>query len=132
MQRFRDEEIKNINKIFLELNYKSGIGVPLSRKLHKLFHVLYGLTNNNELQFKEFKIRFSQGEFYKVLKLSDKDIKNKIKKRRKYRRLDKQEVIKIKEFLDNGFPITYLSKEFGVGEAAIYNIKTNKSWKDVI
>jgi hypothetical protein len=34
--------------------------------------------------------------------------------------------------LDKGFPITYISKDFGVKDAAIYNIKSGKSWKKLL
>jgi len=131
MTIYNDEEIKLINKTFLELNYKSGLGVPLRKNIHKLFHVLYGLTNNNDKQFEEFKVRYFNNEFEEILKISDNDIKKKNKKNKKHKRLKSEEVIKIKELLNKGFPITYLSKEYGVGKCAIYNIKINKTWINV-
>ena len=131
MLNYTDEDIIKINKTFLDLNYKHGLGIPLRKSIHKLFHILYGLKNNNEKQFEEFKTRYFTGEFEEVLKISEEDIKNKIKKRKTYKRLKSDEVIKIRKLLNKGFPITYISKEFGVRECAIYNIKINKTWKDI-
>lgn len=132
MLKYSDEEIKKINKCFLDLNYKHGLGIPLKRKLHKLFHVLYGLTNNTESQFVEFKQRYSDDEFKEILDIKEKSIKNKSINKKKHKRLSRDEVIKIRELLGKGFPITYIAKEYGMKDAAIYNIKINKSWKDII
>jgi len=131
MLNYTDEEIIKINKTFLDLNYKYGLGIPLRKSIHKLFHILYGLKNNNEKQFEEFKTRYFAGEFEDALKISEEDIKNKIKKRKTYKRLKSDEVIEIRKLLNKGFPITYISKEFGVRDCAIYNIKINKTWKDI-
>jgi len=131
MFNYSDEEIKLINKTFLDLNYNHGLGIPLRKNIHKLFHTLYGSKDNNKNQFEEFKIRYLNDEFKDILKISDKDIKDKVKKKKSHKRLNPEQVIKIRELLNKGFPITYLSKEFGVGEPAIYNIKINKTWKNV-
>ena len=132
MLKYSDEEIKKINKCFLDLNYKHGLGIPLKRKLHKLFHVMYGLTNNTQDQFEEFKSKYFDGEFKEILEIKEKTIKNKQRNIKEYKRLTRDEVIRIRELLDKGFPITYISKEYGMKDAAIYNIKTNKSWKNVV
>jgi len=132
MLKYSDEEIVIINKCFLELNYKHGLGIPLAKPIHKLFHVLYGLTNNTEEQFEEFKQRYMDGEFKEALKLKEEKIKTKPRNKKKQKRLKAEDVVKIRELLSKGFPITYISKEFGTKDAAIYNIKINKSWKNIV
>jgi len=41
-------------------------------------------------------------------------------------------VLEIKELLHKGFPISYIGKMFKVTDTAIYNIKTNKTWTNVV
>lgn len=132
MLKYSDEEILKINKTFLDLNYKHGLGIPLAKQIHKLFHVLYGLTNNTKKQFEEFRQRFINGEFKDILKVEEKDIKKKSRNKKKNKRLTPDEVRKIRNLLDKGFPITYISKEYGTQDVAIYNIKTNRSWKNIV
>lgn len=131
MLKYSDDEIKKINQTFLDLNYKYGLGIPLRKKIHKLFHIMYGSTDNNDIQFDEFKKRYLNGEFNEVLKTSEENMKNKKPNKKKYKRLKSEDVIKIRELLNKGFPITYISKEYGMGDTAIYNIKINKTWKNV-
>ncbi|CAF1785027.1 hypothetical protein [Bacillus phage BUCT082] len=54
------EQIKN-ECVRLHLNY--GLGIPLTKKIHNLFHEIYGTSNNNEIQFNEFRNRYENGEF---------------------------------------------------------------------
>jgi len=132
MLQYSEDELKSINKIFLELHYKNGLGIPLTKLIHKVFHIVYGLSNNTEQQFNEFKEKYFNGDFDEILEITNEDIKNKKRKKKSSRRLTENEVLKIKELLNKGFPITYISKEFGTKDAAIYNIKTGRSWKKLL
>jgi hypothetical protein len=58
------------NKIYNLLNKKHieyGFGVCLCAPLHRLFHNIYGYTNNTVDQFKEFEIRYFSFEFDDLL-----------------------------------------------------------------
>jgi hypothetical protein len=68
MTLYNEEELKLINKTFLELNYKYGLGIPLKKSIHQLYHAIYGKENNNEEQFKEFSYKYKLGEFNEQLK----------------------------------------------------------------
>ena len=50
----------------MDLHFKYGLGIPLSRKLHKLFHKIYGVKNNTEEQFKEFVENYNNGDFENI------------------------------------------------------------------
>jgi len=60
---YTEKETELIYKTFLKKNYDTGLGVPLDRRIHKLFHKCYGSKKNNIQQFKEFIIRLKMGEF---------------------------------------------------------------------
>jgi len=131
MMQYSDDELKNINKLFIELHNQYGLGIPLKKNIHKLFHTIYGLTNNTEEQFVEFKNKFFNGDFEEALKITDEDIRLKKRKRKSFRRLKAEEVREIRKLINKGFPTEYIAKQFGVRNCAIYNIKVNKSWKNV-
>jgi hypothetical protein len=136
MTCYNEDELKLINKIFLELNYKNGLGIPLKKSIHRLYHAIYGKENNNEEQFKEFIQSYRLGEFNEQLKLMEENSKIKVKKYKtyngkKYRKLIKEEVIEIRNLLSKNMPDRYIANLFKVSELAIYNIRTNKTWKDV-
>lgn len=67
MSRYTKEEELLLMDTMLEFHYKYGLGVPLTNKIHKLFHKEYGLKNNNYEQFKEFEDRYHKGEFRDVV-----------------------------------------------------------------
>lgn len=62
------QEIDSLKKLMLKLHNECGLGIPLTREIHKLFHHIYGYKNNNVYQFKEFERRYNNGEFDDYLK----------------------------------------------------------------
>lgn len=59
---FNIEEFELVKKK-IEERHKNVIGVPLRKPIHKLFHTLYGKSNNTIEQFYEFEERWNRGEF---------------------------------------------------------------------
>lgn len=66
---YTPDELFCLNSLVLEKHEKLGLGVPLERKIHKLFHKLYGSKNNTKEQFVEFSRRFKNNEFSDVDKI---------------------------------------------------------------
>jgi len=64
---FSDVEIEQLKIKNIELHYKYGLGAPINRKLHRLFHSLYGKINATPEDFYEFKKRYDNGEFTSLL-----------------------------------------------------------------
>lgn len=63
------EEIHLLEDKCLELHYKYGLGIPLRKDIHVLFHQQYGYDGNTtEEDFKEFEQRYDSGEFNEILK----------------------------------------------------------------
>lgn len=60
---YTNEDLEKIKNECIMLHLQYGLGVPLRAELHYKFHALYGKSNNNEFQFKEFRNRFDKGEF---------------------------------------------------------------------
>jgi len=56
VNQYNDDEIKQIEEKCLELHYKHGLGVCITKDLHNEFHNIYGYGNNNPEQFDEFKL----------------------------------------------------------------------------
>lgn len=57
INKYSSEELKSIDKKCLELHYKYGLGVCLTKDSHKEFHLIYGQNkgDNTKEQYKEFK-----------------------------------------------------------------------------
>ncbi len=64
---YTETEFNNIKIMLYELHNKYGLGVCLRKDVHKLFHDLYGYTNNTLGQFREFTLRFKVGEFKDIV-----------------------------------------------------------------
>jgi hypothetical protein len=60
---YDSNDLIKIEELLLQLHYKYGYGVCIDKKLHMLFHKLYGKHNNTKVQFEEFKTRLISGEF---------------------------------------------------------------------
>jgi hypothetical protein len=66
---YSQSEIDQIKALCNKLHKKHGLGIPLKKEIHNLFHKVYGNKNNNPNQFDEFKKRYSMGEFDNSLPL---------------------------------------------------------------
>jgi hypothetical protein len=53
--KYTENEMKTIENKCLELHFKHGLGVCLTKEMHDKFHSLYGKTNCNLEQFEQFK-----------------------------------------------------------------------------
>ncbi len=132
IENYTDDEVEKLVSIFNKLHFKYGLGIPLSKNIHKLFHSLYGLNNNTKKQFEEFEKDYFSGKFDDALKAME--IENNvhiIKERKKYKQLRKENVINIKDYLRRGYPTSFIAQKFNCSRSAVYNIKTEKTWTDV-
>lgn len=64
---YSDKELKDIENLLIHKHYDYGLGIPLTSKVHDLFHKLYGKTKNTYEQIEEFKNNYIKGEFRDVL-----------------------------------------------------------------
>lgn len=64
---YSEIEFNNIKDKLCELHKKYGLGVCISKSLHKLFHDTYGYINNNKEQFIEFSNKYKNYEFDDLL-----------------------------------------------------------------
>lgn len=64
---YTNEEFNSIKIELIRLHNKYGLGVCLTKDIHKLFHDTYGYTNTTAEQFQEFKERYNNGEFAEIL-----------------------------------------------------------------
>lgn len=65
---YSENEFNLIRDTLFDLHMKYPLGVCLRKDVHKLFHDIYGYTNNTPEQFYEFAIKFDDGEFTEILK----------------------------------------------------------------
>jgi hypothetical protein len=62
MGEYTEEELSMIVEKTKEIQSKYPFGVPLTRRIHNLFHKTFGKQNNTPEQFEEFKLRIASGE----------------------------------------------------------------------
>lgn len=60
---YSEEELNSIVAKTIEYHYKYPLGFPLRKDVHKLFHDIYGKSNNTPEQFKEFSKCYLGSEF---------------------------------------------------------------------
>ena len=52
---YTEEELELIKDRCIEKHYERGLGVVITKEIHKEFHSIYGYGNNTPEQFEEFK-----------------------------------------------------------------------------
>jgi hypothetical protein len=62
INKYSEEDLENLKNLCLELHYKYGLGVSLTKEIHDLFHKIYGSKNNTLFQFHEFQNKIKSGE----------------------------------------------------------------------
>lgn len=75
LSEYTIEELKSIEDKCLELHYVYGLGVPLRRDIHMLFHHEYGYNSTTEEDFREFEQKYNSGEFDELSKIDEGMIK---------------------------------------------------------
>ena len=63
VSEYSDDELVTIRNELLRLHDFYGYGCPINKKVHKLFHDLYGYKETNYFDFLEFIKRIKLGEF---------------------------------------------------------------------
>lgn len=53
---------------YRDLRYNIDNGITLSKKVHKLFHKMYGSGNNTKEQFEEFLIAYKEENYENCIK----------------------------------------------------------------
>jgi hypothetical protein len=64
---YTEDELKTMGDAFLANHARYGLGVPLTRAVHKEFHARYGQITTPE-QFEEFRANFDPAALAEVLK----------------------------------------------------------------
>ncbi len=67
MSKYSQKERDLIRDKLLELHYRYGLGIPLTKEIHKLFHSIYGNKNNTPEQFDEFKQNYINSSLKNVV-----------------------------------------------------------------
>ena len=63
INNYTNEEMNLIKDILIKKHSEYPLGVCLCKKVHNLYHKIYGKVDNTPEQFEEFKIRYNNGEF---------------------------------------------------------------------
>lgn len=66
VEDYSKEELDKIIQLFLNVHNKYPLGVCVDKKLHKLFHDIYGTGGNVPEQWNDFVNRYNSGEFSNV------------------------------------------------------------------
>lgn len=67
VEDYTKEEFAKIKDKMFELHDHYGLGVCLSKNIHKTFHDVYGYSDNTPEQFYEFELRYKNFEFDHLL-----------------------------------------------------------------
>lgn len=125
---YSSEELNNLNKTFLELHYKYGLGIPMQEYIHKTFHYIYGHTNNTPEQFKEFEDKYYLGEIDDLLNENLSNYNLKISNKKKRNKLNSEDVLRIRKLISEGVKVSMLAEKYNVSAQTIRDIKNYKTW----
>jgi len=114
ISKYTFEEIESIKKLLLIKHYEHPLGVCLCKKIHTLFHQLYGKGDNTPEQFEEFKVRYNNGEFINSLESNIRNIS---------RRFNEEQIAEIREnYASHRFTGPQLCLKYSAGKTTISNV----------
>jgi hypothetical protein len=76
---YNEDELALIQDKLTRLHNFYGLGVPLCKTLHKLFHDTYGYTNATPSDFQDFESNYFHGKYDDILEEKYKSTNSKIK-----------------------------------------------------
>jgi hypothetical protein len=62
---YEEDDLKLIESTFEIIHMKYGLGIPLRKGIHVLYHRIYGFKNNSPIEFNQFKSDFINGKYNK-------------------------------------------------------------------
>jgi hypothetical protein len=67
ISNYSEQELELISNKFVELNYQKGLGKPMLKVLHDLFHSQNGKMIIDNGEFEEFKINYNNGLYNNII-----------------------------------------------------------------
>jgi len=119
---YTEEELILLQKINIKIHNKYPLGVCISKKIHNLYHHLYGDDNTPE-QFEEFKIRYNIGEFKDYNFPEESKRKQKVVNLNGRKEFNSKQLVEIRnKYTNDNCTEMELAEEYEVSKTVINNI----------